>query len=53
MPDSMKIGYEISFTRSFYKPQPLRTMEEIRADILALENETKGLLADIIRGTLK
>lgn len=46
--DSVKIGYEISFTRYFYKPQPLRTLEEIRADILALENETKGLLAEII-----
>jgi len=32
----------------FYKPQPLRTLEEIRAGILALENETKGLLAEII-----
>lgn len=29
-------GYEVSFTRYFYKPQPLRTLEEIRADILAL-----------------
>jgi type I restriction enzyme M protein len=27
-----KIGYEISFTRYFYKPQPLRTLEEIRGD---------------------
>jgi type I restriction enzyme M protein len=42
------IGYEISFTRYFYKPQPLRTLDEIRADILALEQETEGLLADII-----
>ena len=33
--ESVKIGYEISFTRCFYKPQPLRTLEEIRADILA------------------
>jgi type I restriction enzyme M protein len=47
-PDSVKIGYEISFTRYFYKPQPLRTLEEIRADILALENETEGLLGEII-----
>ena len=47
-PDSVKIGYEISFTRYFYKPQPLRTLEEIRADILALERETEGLLAEII-----
>jgi type I restriction enzyme M protein len=40
VPDNSKIGYEISFTRYFYKPQPLRTLEEIRADILALERET-------------
>jgi len=45
-----KIGYEISFTRYFYKPQPLRTLEEIRADIEALEKETGGLLSEIIGG---
>ncbi len=49
-PESVKIGYEISFTRYFYKPQPLRTLEEIRADILAVEKETEGLLEDIIGG---
>ena len=43
-----QIGYEISFTRHFYKPQPLRTLAEIRADILALEKETEGLLDEII-----
>jgi type I restriction enzyme M protein len=42
------IGYEISFTRYFYKPQPLRPLDAIRADILALERETDGLMADII-----
>ena len=47
-PDSVKIGYEISFTRYFYKPQPLRTLAEIRADILSLEKETEGLLDEII-----
>ena len=46
--DSVKTGYEISFTRYFYKPTPLRTLEEIRADIVALERESDGLLADII-----
>ena len=46
--DKVKIGYEISFTRHFYKPQPLRSLEEIRADILALERETEGLLAEIV-----
>jgi type I restriction enzyme M protein len=49
-PASVKIGYEISFTRYFYKPQPLRTLEEIRAGILALEKETEGLLGEIIGG---
>ena len=47
---SVKVGYEISFTRHFYKPQPLRPLEEIRADILALERETEGLLAEIVGG---
>jgi len=48
--ESIKIGYEISFTRYFYKPQPLRSMEEIRADILALKKETEGLLDEILGG---
>jgi type I restriction enzyme M protein len=47
-PESVKTGYEISFTRYFYKPQPLRTLDEIRADVLALEQETGGLLSEII-----
>jgi type I restriction enzyme M protein len=46
--ESAKTGYEISFTRYFYKPQPLRTLEEIRADIVALEKETEGMLSEII-----
>ena len=48
VPGSVKVGYEISFTRYFYKPQPMRTLEEIRADILALERETDGLLEGIL-----
>ena len=48
--DSVKVGYEISFTRYFYKPKPMRTLAEIRADILALEQETEGLLAEILGG---
>ena len=47
-PDSVRIGYEISFTRYFYKPQPMRTLEEIRVDILELEKETEGLLGEIL-----
>ena len=49
-PGSVKIGYEVSFTRYFYKPKPLRTLEEIRADIIALEKETEGLLGEIVGG---
>ena len=47
-PEQVKIGYEISFTRHFYKPKPMRTLEEIRADILALEQESEGLLEGIL-----
>lgn len=50
--DSVKTGYEISFTRHFYKPEPMRPLEEIRADILALEQESEGLLDEIIRDDL-
>ena len=46
-PDSVRIGYEISFTRYFYKPQPMRTLQEIGADILEIEKETEGLLGDL------
>jgi type I restriction enzyme M protein len=45
---SIKIGYEISFTRYFYKPKPLRTLEEIRVDILKVEKESEGMLETII-----
>ena len=43
-------GYEISFTKYFYKPVKLRSLEEIVADIKALEAETDGLLNEIIGG---
>ena len=48
VPARVKTGYGISFTRYFYKPQPMRSLEEIRDDILALEKETEGLLGEII-----
>ena len=49
-PASVKVGYEISFTRYFYQPQPLRAPEVIWADIRALERESEGLLGEIMRG---
>ena len=35
---------------SIYKPQPLRSPEEIRADIVTLERETEELLGEIVGG---
>ena len=49
-PETVKVGYEINFNRQFYKPQPMRPLDEIRADILALEQETEGLLLELIGG---
>ena len=43
-----KKGYEISFNRVFYKPPELRSLDSIRADIRALEQETEGLVNEII-----
>jgi len=43
-----KIGYEVSFTRYFYQPKKLRTLNEIRSDILAVEQEAEGLLDDLL-----
>ncbi len=45
-----KVGYEINFTKEFYKYKPLRSLEEIRKDILALEKETEGLLEEVLHG---
>jgi type I restriction enzyme M protein len=42
------IGYEINFTKYFYQYKPLRSLDEIRKDILLLEQETDGLLKEVI-----
>ena len=49
-PEAVKVGYEINFNQYFYKPQPMRSLEEIQADILGLEWETEGLLAKVLGG---
>jgi len=46
--DSTKIGYEISFNKYFYQHKPLRSMEEVAKEILALETQAEGLIADIL-----
>jgi type I restriction enzyme M protein len=49
-PEATKVGYEVSFTRHFYKPKPLRSLAEIAADILAIEAEAEGLLDGLLVG---
>ena len=49
MPPNVKVGYEINFNRHFYKPQPMRTLDEITTDIITLERESEGLLTAIIQ----
>ena len=43
-----KIGYEINFTKYFYQYKPLRSLQEIKKEILALEQETDGLIKEVI-----
>ncbi len=42
------VGYEINFTKYFYEYKPLRSLADIKADIMALEEETDGLLKSVI-----
>lgn len=46
--DSVKIGYEISFNKYFYQHKPLRNIEDVANDIVALEQQAEGLIADIL-----
>lgn len=48
--ESAIVGYELSFTKYFYKPVQLRDAVDIIADIRAIEQSTDGLLASIIGG---
>ena len=43
-----KIGYEINFTKYFYQYKPLRSLHDIRKDILALEEETLDMIKEVI-----
>lgn len=43
-----KVGYEIPFTRHFYQYTPLRPLEEIEAEIKALEDEIQGMLKGVL-----
>lgn len=47
--DKTKIGYEISFNKYFYQHKPLRSLEEVSREILELEEESEGLIMDILK----
>ena len=46
--DATKIGYEISFNKYFYRHTPLRNIEDVTEDIVALESKSEGLIAEIL-----
>lgn len=46
--DSVKIGYEISFNKYFYRHKPLRSLEDVAKDIISLEQKAEGLIAQIL-----
>jgi type I restriction enzyme M protein len=43
------VGYEINFTKYFYKYKPIRSLEELTKELLDLENESDGLMNKLIR----
>ena len=43
-----KIGYEINFTKYFYKYKPLRSLEDITQDLLKLDEQIGGTIKDIL-----
>jgi len=43
------VGYEIPFTRHFYEYAPLRPLDEIEAEIAALETQIQGMLREAMK----
>lgn len=48
--DKTRIGYELSFTKYFYKPVKLRDMKDILASLAKLEKESDGVMDEIMEG---
>ena len=46
--EKTKIGYEINFTKHFYKYKPLRSLSEIKDDIMKLEEETEDMVREVV-----
>lgn len=49
-PNKSQVGYEINFTKYFYKFKPLRSLEDITQDLLQLEKESDGLMNQLLKG---
>jgi len=47
-----QIGYEVSFTKYFYKPMELRELSDILMSLSQLEKEADGVLTEIMGGTV-
>ncbi len=47
--DKSKVGYEINFTKYFYKYKPLRSSEDITRDLLDLDKESENLLNQLMK----
>jgi type I restriction enzyme M protein len=45
-----QVGYEINFTKYFYKFKQLRSLEEITEDLIQLEKESDGLMSQLLEG---
>lgn len=46
----IQIGYELSFTKYFYKHVTLRGLDDIVSDLRNVEAETEGILSTIVEG---
>jgi type I restriction enzyme M protein len=46
--ESVRIGYEVSFNKYFYRHKPLRSLETVAQEILTLEQQADGLIAQIL-----
>ncbi len=46
--DSVKIGYEISFNKYFYQHKPLRSLSEVASELVELDKQADGLIAEIL-----
>lgn len=46
--ESVKIGCEVSFNKYFYRHKPLRSLDDVAKDILALEQKADGLISEIL-----